>query len=223
MTILLLAGLAAGLLHVLSGPDHLAAIAPIAVKKPRGAWRAGLRWGFGHASGVIVVGIVSLFLRGALPVDLISAWSDRVVGVLLIGIGLWAIRKALQVHTHEHEHGHEEHVHIHIHGKKAHADPEAHLHTHTAFGIGTLHGLSGSSHFLAIIPARALPSNTFAVIYLAAYGVGTVAAMIGFSHVIGCLTDRFALNSATVYRRMMFGCAALAIGIGGAWLAGFSF
>src|SRR3982751_1551261 len=85
----------AGLVHVFSGPDHLAAIAPLAMKRQRGAWRTGLRWGIGHASGVAFVGILALILRGILPVDLISGWSDRLVGVLLIGIGLWTLRKAL--------------------------------------------------------------------------------------------------------------------------------
>src|SRR5438132_8271544 len=87
MIVLIFAGIAAGLIHVLSGPDHLAAIAPLVTKFPRRAWTCGLRWGAGHAAGVVFVGIGSLVLRGVLPVDLISSWSDRLVGVLLIGIG----------------------------------------------------------------------------------------------------------------------------------------
>src|SRR5438067_13658001 len=103
----LLAGFASGLAHVLSGPDHLAAIAPISVKHPRRSWVAGLRWGIGHASGVCVVGALSLLLRGLIPMDLISNSSEGVVGLLLIGIGAWALRKALQIHSHEHSHDHE--------------------------------------------------------------------------------------------------------------------
>jgi cytochrome c biogenesis protein CcdA len=229
--LVILGGIIAGLIHVLSGPDHLAAIAPLAMKKRSGAWRTGLRWGAGHASGVAVVGLLSLLLRGVLPVGLISNWSDRLVGVLLIGIGLWTLRKALQVHTHEHVHQdgqtcHDEaHVHIHIHARgkpKAQAKPGSHLHTHAAFGIGTLHGLAGSSHFLAIIPSLALPSNALAISYLAAYGVGTVLAMIAFSSAIGSLTTRFA-GAAHVYRGFMFACSAVAILVGGFWLLGFSF
>src|ERR1700743_3884849 len=98
------AGIIAGLIHVFSGPDHLAAIAPLAMKRQRGAWLTGLRWGMGHASGVAFVGILSLILRGILPIDLISNWSDRLVGVLLIGIGLWTLRKAMLIHTHAHSH-----------------------------------------------------------------------------------------------------------------------
>ncbi len=50
------AGLVAGFVHVLSGPDHLAAIAPYAVDSRSRAWRTGVRWGLGHTAGVLCVG-----------------------------------------------------------------------------------------------------------------------------------------------------------------------
>jgi hypothetical protein len=218
------AGIGAGLVHVFSGPDHLAAIAPLALKRQRGAWLTGLRWGMGHASGVIFVGVLSLILRGLLPVDLISSWSDRLVGALLIGIGLWTLRKALLIHTHTHAHEGESHAHIHIHGRnnaKAHS-VKRHVHTHAAFGIGTLHGLSGSSHFLAIIPALAMPSTALAIIYLACYGVGTVLAMMLFASAINSFSMRVA-GTAKVYRGFMFACSGLAVTIGCVWLFGFGF
>jgi hypothetical protein len=218
------AGIGAGLVHVFSGPDHLAAIAPLAMKRQRGAWVTGLRWGMGHASGVIFVGILSLLLRGLLPVDLISNWSDRLVGALLIGIGCWTLRKALLIHTHAHAHDGETHEHIHFHGRnggKSHA-LRRHIHTHAAFGIGTLHGLSGSSHFLAIIPALAMPSIALAVVYLSCYGIGTVVAMMLFASVINSFSMRFA-GTATIYRGFMFACSGIAVTVGCIWLFGCGF
>jgi hypothetical protein len=223
--LIVIAGIFAGLIHVFSGPDHLAAIAPLALKRQRGAWLTGLRWGAGHASGVGVVGVLSLLLRGMLPVDLISGWSDRLVGVLLIGIGLWTLRKALQIHSHEHQHDGETHGHIHMHGAQSannHSRAGSHLHTHAAFGIGTLHGLAGSSHFLAIIPSLAMPSNFLAVLYLGSYGVGTVLAMIVFASMINLFSLRFA-GVTKIYRGLLFASSAVAIAVGGCWLAGFSF
>jgi cytochrome c biogenesis protein CcdA len=221
--LIIFGGIIAGLIHVFSGPDHLAAIAPLVMKQRSRAWLTGLRWGGGHASGVAAVGILSLALRGVLPVDLISGWSDRLVGLLLIAIGLWALRKGLQIHVHEHAHNGETHRHLHVHGRaEAHARPDSHLHTHAAFGIGTLHGLAGSSHFLAIIPSLALPSNALAVTYLAAYGAGTVLAMMLFSSTVGSLAARFA-GAAGVYRGFMFACSAAAMLVGGFWLAGLGF
>ena len=220
MITILLAGLAAGLLHVLSGPDHLAAIAPLAVKRPRGSWHAGFRWGLGHSTGVLFVGVLSLCLRGLIPVDVISNSSDRLVGLLLIGIGAWSLRKALQIHTHDHSHDGDSHEHIHMHApKKTHVQ---HVHTHAAFGIGTLHGLAGSSHFLGILPALALPSSALAISYLAMFGAGTVLAMIGFSSAIGAVARRFQMRAWKAYRRLMFACSGVAFAVGAAWIAGYS-
>ena len=45
-----------------------------------------------------------------------------------------------------------DHIHLHFLGRKKHK-----RHTHAATGLGVLHGLAGTSHFLAVIPALALP------------------------------------------------------------------
>src|SRR5436190_23306089 len=144
---------------------------------------------------------------------------------MLIGIGCWTLRTALRVHSHEHAHQGDHHVHIHVHGRTdagTHSKPRSHRHSHAAFGIGTLHGLAGSSHFLAIIPSLALPSNFLAVLYLGSYGVGTVLAMIVFASIINLFSLRFA-GVTKIYRGLMFACAAAAITVGALWLAGFSF
>jgi hypothetical protein len=217
-----LTGLAAGALHVLSGPDHLTAVAPLAVRRPRRAWLPGVRWGLGHSAGVALVGLLSLWLRDLIPVAWLSSWGERLVGVMLFGIGLWALRLALKdnVHAHQHEHDGESHVHFHLH--QPHAGPKApgrHRHTHAAFGIGTLHGLAGSSHFLGILPALAFPTKPQAVSYLLAFSLGTVAAMAAFSWGIGWLAARFATRGVKVYRGLMGFSAAAAMGVGGFWLA----
>ena len=54
----LLAGFAAGLLHVFSGPDHLAAVAPLASNRARGQWLTGLQWGIGHTMGVLLIAML---------------------------------------------------------------------------------------------------------------------------------------------------------------------
>jgi cytochrome c biogenesis protein CcdA len=218
MAIVILTGFLAGLFHVLSGPDHLAAIAPLAAKSPTRAWGSGIRWGMGHASGVLFVGILSLCLRGLLPVDLISNWSERLVGVMLIGIAIWGFRAAMRIHVHEHAHGAEKHEHIHLHAPgKAHTPAAHNVHTHAAFGIGTLHGLAGSSHFLAILPSLALPTRTQAIIYLVAYGVGTVLAMGLFAFSMGHVANRMT-DKVSAYRKLMWGCSTAALAVGAFWL-----
>ena len=217
-----LTGLVAGIIHVWSGPDHLAAIAPLAVRRPRRAWLPGARWGLGHSAGVAVIGLLSLWLRDLIPTAWLSSWGERLVGVMLIGIGAWALRKAFKVHAHEHEHDGERHLHIHAHHHHAaHEQREAHSHhTHAAFGIGILHGLAGSSHFIGVLTAMALPTRVQAIEYLLAFGLGTVISMAMFSSIIGSLSVRFTGGGTRIYRGLMTACAAAAISVGCFWLAG---
>jgi ABC-type nickel/cobalt efflux system permease component RcnA len=214
-------GLIAGMAHVWLGPDHLAAIAPLSVRQRERAWVPGVRWGFGHSAGVAVVGLLSLWLRDLMPVDLLSSWGERLVGVMLFGIGLWGLQKTFKnkLHAHEHEHDGEKHVHVHVHAAKIpHERPLAHRHTHAAFGIGILHGLAGSSHFLGVLPTLAFPTMSQAVAYLAAFAAGTVASMAIFSWFVGTLASRFGQRSALAYRRLMSTCSIAAIVVGCFWL-----
>jgi sulfite exporter TauE/SafE len=215
-----ISGLVAGTIHVVSGPDHLAAVAPLALDTKTGAWKIGLRWGFGHASGVIVIGLLSVLLREILPIDLLSGWAERFVGIILIGIGLWGFRRAYYAHVHEHPHEHNSssHSHLHLHFDKDHHEEKPHVHTHTAFAIGTLHGLAGSSHFLGILPALAFPSQIHSAIYLLSYGIGTIAAMVVFSGAIGELSKRYAYATFRFYKYSMGILSLIAIGVGIIWI-----
>ncbi len=214
-------GLIAGLVHVWSGPDHLAAIAPLAARRPERAWIPGARWGFGHSAGVAVIGLLSLWLRNLLPVELLSSWGERLVGVMLLGIGIWGLRKAFKnkVHAHEHEHGGDRHIHVHVHSHGHSAKKvAAHQHTHAAFGIGILHGLAGSSHFLGVLPILAFPTRLEAATYLATFALGTVISMATFSSVIGWVSARCSIGGAKAYRGMMSCCSVAAIAVGVFWL-----
>ena len=220
--IALLSGLLAGAVHVWSGPDHLTAIAPLAVQQSRRAWLPGLRWGIGHSSGVAIIGVLSLMLREVLPVDLLSFWSERLVGVMLIGIGLWALNKALRhtLHSHHHQHAGEHHVHLHLHASKSpHPAQTPHRHTHAAFGIGILHGLAGSSHLLGILPMLAFPTRTQALCYLGAFAAGTVMSMTGFSWTMGYAAQRTAGGNLIFYRPLMVCCGLAAMVVGALQIA----
>ncbi|OEU23035.1 hypothetical protein FRACYDRAFT_178407 [Fragilariopsis cylindrus CCMP1102] len=59
-----------GVVHVLTGPDHLSAIATLSVNL--GNCRAffhGVRWGIGHSIGLIVVGTIFIVLENMHPND----------------------------------------------------------------------------------------------------------------------------------------------------------
>lgn len=159
-----MAGFGAGLVHVLFGPDHLAAVAPLSLGKGKRGWRIGLQWGMGHAGGVLLIGLLALVFRELLPVDAVSFWAERVVGLTLIGLGAWALGRAFTGQMHET--------------------------SRAAVAVGALHGLAGSSHLFGIIPALLFPGAYAAGAYLIAFGGGTLAGMVAFSTLVGCVPMR---------------------------------
>lgn len=190
MTFAFFAGLAAGLLHVFSGPDHLAAIAPLTADNGQRHWRTGFQWGAGHTAGVLMIATLLLLLREQLPLDAISAYSERMVGLALIGVGVWGIWKARQSMT-------------------------PHSHSGASFAMGALHGLAGSSHMFGVLPALAFAERLDAAIYLCGFGAGAITGMTAFAAGIGAITIRIGN-----VRHFLYASSAAALVIGGVWLVG---
>jgi sulfite exporter TauE/SafE len=220
--IALFSGLAAGAVHVISGPDHLAAIAPLALNNWRKALAIGFRWGLGHSSGVLFVGLLALVARELLPIEALSGWAERMVGVLLVAIGLWGLRRSLQTRLHAHAHTHDgtTHVHYHAHAERdAHppAERSSHQHTHTAFIVGTVHGVAGGSHFLGVVPALLFTSRIESLFYLSAFAIGTVLGMTAFASALGFASHKME-RSPTRLKWMTSGASAAAIALGCYWI-----
>jgi hypothetical protein len=206
----ILTGFAAGGLHVFSGVDHLAALAPAAVENPSNATRTGMYWGFGHGVGVLIIGGIGLILRGFVDLEAWSGWAEFLVGFLLLGIGIWAIVRSRTVDIHGHEHTHDDKAHEHLH---AH-DPGSQSHHHAALGVGIFHGMAGGGHLFGVLPALALPTSQ-AIMYLLAYLVASVLTMGAFAYGVGMLAAR----SGTVWvKRLMLGSGVLAVMVGLVWV-----
>lgn len=193
-----LAGIAAGLLHVVSGPDHLAAVAPLASDRERGQWLTGLQWGVGHTIGVLLIGALLLLFKEQLPIGVISAYSERVVGASLILIGGWGLRRAWVLRC---------------------SSAGVHTHAGASFSMGTLHGLAGSSHLFGVLPALAFPSRVSSLLYLAGFGLGAVAGMTAFSMAVGLLSSKLRRSSRS-YSGLLSVSSAFALVVGGVWLVG---
>ena len=200
------AGLAAGLLHVFSGPDHLAAVAPLVADVDLGtsrpkrirfeAWRTGVQWGVGHTAGVLLIATLLLLLREQLPLEAISAYSERIVGVALIAVGCWGVWKASR------------------------ATVPTHSHAGASFAMGTIHGLAGSSHLFGVLPALAFSTRLDSVLYLAGFGVGAIAAMSAFAAGMGVLAARTGGRHHRGFNGLLYASSAVALVVGGFWLVG---
>ena len=212
----LVTGALAGLFHVLSGPDHLAAVAPLAATDRERGWMAGWTWGVGHASGVMLVACVAVLLRDLLPpVDLLSAWSERVVGGALIAIGLWALLRSMRIGPARHVHGAVAHDHVHVQSGPRWVRRLGHA--HASFYMGILHGVAGSSHFFGVLPALALPTRTDALLYICSFGAGTVMAMTAFAAAIGAIGVH-TRHDAWAHRGMLLTASVVALSVGAWWL-----
>lgn len=198
-----LTGLLLGCWHVVSGPDHLAAISTLATMSEdrRAGTRVGLAWGLGHASGVWLVGLLLLALGSLIPLELVGAWSERFVGFAIVAVGIWGLVRARR--------------------ELDRSQPE-HTHSHgSAVGIGLLHGIAGSSHLYGVLPALALGAGA-RVSYLIGFGVGSIVAMGLFAGMLALLVGRLAGSRERVRRGVLLGASVVAIVIGLAWVAGAS-
>src|SRR5687768_13579260 len=212
----LITGAVAGFVHVLSGADHLAAVTPMAVAGRERGWLAGWTWGFGHASGVVLVAVLTVLLRDLLPpVEALSAWSERLVGAALIAVGVWAFRRSTRMRPGIHLHGAVAHRHIHVQAGPRWLRRLGHA--HASFCLGVLHGIAGSSHFFGVLPALALPTLGASLLYIGAFGAGTVGAMTAFAAAVGFGSLRVR-HGAAAQRVMMAAAATLAIVVGGVWI-----
>ena len=215
----ILIGLAAGFGHVLTGPDHLAATAPLAIKANKPSWLIGFRWGLGHTLGVIVVGTFALLLSEYINVELLSSYSERAVGLVLILIGLWGLSSSFKKKVHSHTHDEINHLRFRFHKKnKIQPKSKVNLHKHIEFNVGIVHGLAGSSHIFGVLPALAFPTMLDGLAYLLFFGIGTITAMMFFSMFISFIRKQFEQFGIKSYRFLQHGFNSLAILIGFYWL-----
>lgn len=227
-------GIIAAMAHVLSGPDHLAAVGPLAVNVKIRPWLIGMAWGIGHLIGMLIVGVLFYYFRDLIPVEFISENSEKIVGGLLIIIGLWSLirlfnynksTKHQHVHTHETNEG-DAYVHKHHHH---HEDKTTHIHVHekherqtywAALGIGIIHGLAGVSHFISLLPTLAFPSNFDSALYLIGFGLGTILAMVIFSVLLGMAAKKASKQKRDTLLKIITGVVGLgAIIVGVYWIS----
>ena len=214
MLISLVTGFIAGAIHVVGGADHLVAMAPGGFRRPSSALKQGIAWGVGHSAGVLILAGIAVIAKDLINIDHLSSLAELAVGVVLLFVGVYAIRTAFNVNIHKHDHIHggssnHNHVHFHLFGKKYHG-----RHSHAATGLGVLHGLAGASHLIAVIPALALPPLE-AIAYMGSYLLGSIMAM----GIVLLLISLATIKSSKQISKIIMGCTGgLSVAIGFFWI-----
>lgn len=231
MTFPFFAGLMASILHVIMGPDHLAAVLPFVIEAKRKAWKIGLFWGLGHIFGMLLIGLLFILFKELIPIEAISNFSEQLVGLVLIVIGIWAFYRIFHSESnHKHLHVHSENeplIHKHAH-EHSHNPNHEHIHPAeekqgylTSFWIGILHGFAGVAHFILFIPVLGFENNSTAGVYITGFILGILVAMSVFSLIVGKISS-FAKNehNQNLYKGIRLTGGILAIIIGFYWIIG---
>ena len=228
----LFVGIIAAGVHVLTGPDHLAAVTPLVFETKKGHWKIGLLWGIGHIAGMLLIGLLFFLFKDYIPVEAISKHSEQLVGFILIGLGLWAFyRIKTQKYKHAHPHSHSSegsgtYMHVHEHNHNQQADNHTHSHkktvrqnSFTASFVGIIHGFAGISHFVLMLPVLGYSSKAESFEYMVGFALGTIFTMLIFAFLLGKLskiqTDGHNKHLLANFR---FWAGLLAVSIGVFWL-----
>ena len=223
--VLLGLGLIFGLKHA-TEVDHVVAVSTI-VSQNRNLMRSvmvGALWGAGHTASILITGAVVLSLRVTIP-ERVSNWLEFCVALMILGLGisaLWrALRRGRELHVHEHRHDGVSHVHVHFHeAQTRHGQGQSSTHTHAISSIGikpvlvgTMHGLAGSGALTLLVMTQ-VGSAWLGLLYLAIFGLGSIGGMVLMSVLIGlpfALTSR---NLSGLHHHLQTSAAGLSIAFG---------
>ena len=88
-----------GVVHVLTGPDHLSALIALSAGGGCRSFFLGIRWGIGHTSGLVVIAAIFFALDGAFDLEKIGHYGETCVGFFMIALGLWTAYNAVKLHN----------------------------------------------------------------------------------------------------------------------------
>jgi ABC-type nickel/cobalt efflux system permease component RcnA len=210
-------GLVFGLKHATEA-DHIVAVSAI-VSQERSLLRSatvGALWGIGHTAALVLVGVIVLALRVAVP-EGVANWLEFGVALMIVILGASALLRSAKgrrrdVHLHQHKHDGVSHVHLHFHERETEHTAAVAVHSHAVSRIGfkpllvgAMHGLAGSAA-LTLLVLTQIESIALGLVYLAVFGLGSIAGMLLMSGLIGL---PFAL-SARRFKGVHYGLQAVA-------------
>jgi len=213
----LLLGFALGIMHALDA-DHVVAVSTIVsqYRNPFRATLAGVFWGIGHTTTLLLVGIAVIGFKLVIPEQLALS-MEFLVGIVLVILGFQTLWQFLpkKKHAHIHDHGHEMHTHEHAHSPiKGEENVQHHaLRQHKSLLIGMLHGLAGSAALMLLVLST-IQSAWEGVVYILIFGVGSILGMMIISTLIGLPFTLSSGRFSSINHIIKFAAGTLSVALG---------
>lgn len=187
-------GLLMGMVHVFTGPDHIAAIAPLSGQKPKQGFKSGFFWGLGHSISIAVIALLLSLIFTNNAIASLAHYAEKLVGLVLIIVGLFGARHFVN---------------------KTHDNIHQEVSVLIALGIGLLHGLAGGSHIIALLPTAIINDNILKLLYVFAFSAGSILSMAGFSLGLSLFLQQ---KSKNIYRNLKILLSSISLCVGIYWL-----
>ncbi len=168
--------------------DHLLAVSTFLKKSPtiKNSTRLSISWAVGHMLTATIITILLFIFRESILNTILSHF-EKIVGIMLILLGLWSLKGLFGFHSHKHSHDGITHRHPHLHfikniketNSEEHKTDHSHKHM---FGIGMIHGLASNDELLILFTASlGVTSLGGIIVGIGIFSIGVVLGMILFS------------------------------------------
>ena len=188
--------------------DHLIAVSNILrkVDSLKSATRISFSWAIGHMITATII-TITLFIFKESFLNNVLPHFGKIVGIMLVILGLISLRELFNFHSHRHEHDGVIHSHSHLHIKSD--DKNKHSHAHM-FGIGIVHGLASNDELLVLFTASlAVTSIGGLLIGLGVFSIGVILGMMLFTVIFSYPLIK--INSKKIYKIVSFGTGSIGI------------
>jgi ABC-type nickel/cobalt efflux system permease component RcnA len=213
--LLLATGLVLGMRHAFDR-DHVAAVTHFISLEPdpvRSAW-FGFRWALGHAVSVLLLGSLVLLLQLRLDPSF-ERYAELVVGITLVGLGIWRLALLTQERRHTHRHSHRTREHVHEH---SHEPGREHVHRFAPTLIGIVHGAAGAPELFVLIPITLISTVWLAYAYIGLFSLGCATTMSIYGYVMGRFYRRASATGQRIYRALVFLTSLSGLALGAIWI-----
>ena len=193
-------GLLLGMRHATEA-DHLAAVASLASgeRSLKAGVFHGMAWGLGHTLVLLIVAGTFGFLGWVIS-PVMAGRMERVVGAMLIVLGIGVARRLWRERVPFSVHAHAQHVNDKLPGRSV--------------VVGMVHGLAGSAA-LTLLVSQSMSSPGWMLVYIAVFGLGSIIGMALLSGVLAIPLGLAARRVTGVHRAVTGSVALFSLAMGG--------